>query len=119
MYATASKGYKAGGFTLGFNSAGSGSEINQTFDEETLWNYELGFKTEWLDRRLRLNGSVFYLKWSDLQLETFFFAVPGDATSNIAKTINVRDAEAIGFEIEFAAAPTDPFGIDHQQQEIR
>ena len=107
LYATASKGYKAGGFTLGFNSAGSGSEINQTFDEETLWNYELGFKTEWLDRRLRLNGSVFYLKWSDLQLETFFFAVPGDATSNIAKTINVRDAEAMGFEIEFAAAPTD------------
>lgn len=106
LYSTVSKGYKAGGFTLGFNSA-NGTEINETFNDETLWNYEVGFKTEWLDNRLRLNGSAFYLDWSDLQLETFFFAVPGDASSNIAKTINVRDAEATGFELEFVAAPTD------------
>jgi iron complex outermembrane receptor protein len=106
LYATVSKGYKAGGFTLGFNSA-NGTEINETFNEETLWNYEVGFKSEWLDNRLRLNGSAFYLEWSDLQLETFFFAVPGDASSNIAKTINVRDAEATGLELEFAAAATD------------
>ena len=106
LYATVSKGYKAGGFTLGFNSANN-TEINETFNEETLWNYEVGFKSEWLDNRLRLNGSAFYLEWSDLQLETFFFAVPGDASSNIAKTINVRDAEALGAELEFAAAPTD------------
>ena len=106
LYGTISKGYKAGGFTLGFNSANN-TEINETFDEETLWNYEVGFKSEWFDNRLRLNGSAFYLEWSDLQLETFFFAVPGDASSNIARTINVRDAEAMGFELEFAAAPTD------------
>ncbi len=106
LYSTISKGYKAGGFTLGYNSA-NGTEINETFNDETLMNYEAGFKTEWLDNSLRLNGSVFYLQWSDLQLETFFFAVPGDASSNIAKTINVRDAEATGFELEFAAAPTE------------
>ncbi|MEJ8566240.1 TonB-dependent receptor [Elongatibacter sediminis] len=106
IYGTISKGYKAGGFTLGFNSA-NGEEINETFNDEVLWNYEVGFKTEWFDNRLRVNGSLFYLEWSDLQLETFFFAVPGDASSNIAKTINVRDAEAKGFELEFAAAPTE------------
>lgn len=110
LYATVSKGYKAGGFTLGFNSA-NGSQINETFDDETLWNYEAGFKTEWFDNRLRFNGSVFFLEWNDLQLETFFFAVPGDASSNIAKTINVRDAEAHGIEVEFIAAPTDRWTI--------
>ena len=106
LYGTVSKGYKAGGFTLGFNSA-NGQPINEPFGDETLVNYEAGFKTEWLDRRLRVNGSVFFLEWSDLQVETFFFAVPGDATSNIQRTISVRDAEATGFEVEFAAAPTE------------
>lgn len=106
VYATVSKGYKAGGFTQDFES-NTGTEVNEKFDEETLWSYEAGIKSEWFDDRLRVNAAVFYNEWSDLQLETFFFAVPGDATSNVQRTINVRDAEAIGFELELAAAPTE------------
>lgn len=105
FYGTVSKGYKAGGFSLDFNPAAG--PVNEKFDEETLWNYEVGIKSEWFDNRLRINGSVFHLEWDDLQLETFFFAVPGDATSNIQRTINVKDAEATGLEVEFALAATE------------
>ena len=110
LYGTVSRGYKAGGYTLDFNTAPGAPNrgiINEKFDEETLWNYEIGLRSEWLDRRLRLNISGFYLEWSDLQLETFFFTVPGDATSNIQRTINVEEAEAKGFELELAAAPAE------------
>lgn len=112
LYGMVSKGYKAGGFSLGVNTgADPNTPINEPFKEETLLNYEIGLKSEWLDRRLRLNASAFYLDWEDLQLETFFFLTPGDPTSNIELTINVQDAEAMGFEIELAALPTENFLI--------
>jgi len=110
LYATVSKGYKAGGFTQNWESD-QNVYTNEKFKNETLWNYEAGFKTEWLDHRLRLNGSVFLLQWEDLQMETIYFAVPGDATSNINRTINIGKAEAKGFELELAAAPTDQLTI--------
>ena len=122
LYATISKGYKAGGFTLGFNGA-KGEAIDEPFKPETLWNYEVGFKSEWLDNRLRLNAAAFHLDWSDLQLETIFFAIPGDATSNINKTINVRDATADGAEVELALAATDRLtftgGLGYLHTEIK
>ena len=126
LYSTVSKGYKAGGYTLDFNSAEGapdGGIISERFDEETLWNYEAGIRSELLDRKLRLNISGFYLEWNDLQLETFFFTVPGDATSNIQKTINVDKAEAKGFEIELAAAPAERLlitaGLGYTDSEIK
>ena len=125
LYANVSKGYKAGGFSLDFNSAGGAPNqgiVNEPFKEETLWNYEIGIKSEWFDRRLRVNAAAFFVDWSDLQLETFFFTVPGDATSNIQLTINVEEAEALGFEVEIAAAPTDRLtltgGIGYLDTEI-
>jgi len=40
----------------------------ESYDPETLWNYEMGVKTDLLDRRLRLNAAMFYMDWSDLQV---------------------------------------------------
>ena len=74
-------------------------------DKEQLWNYELGFKTEWADRRVRVNGSVFRLAWSDLQFESFRFLTPGDLSTNFEQTVNIDKAEATGFELEVLAIP--------------
>lgn len=104
LYSTVSKGYKAGGTSVGNNSALAGAPpVATPFDEETLWNYEVGFKSQLLDRRLRVNASAFHLRWSDLQFESFRFLVPGNLDSNFEETINIEDAEATGFEIEFLA----------------
>ncbi len=107
-YATISKGYKAGG-----NSTGNRTDLPTSagftvpFDEEVLWNYELGIKSELLDNRLRLNAAIFRLDWEDAQFESFRFLVPGDLTTNFEQTINIADSEATGVEIEFVAVPTD------------
>ncbi|MBS0612636.1 MAG: TonB-dependent receptor, partial [Proteobacteria bacterium] len=37
------------------------------FKSDSLWNYELGTKTAWLDNRLTLNAAAFYIKWKDIQ----------------------------------------------------
>ena len=59
LYASASRGYKAGGF--------NSTEINSFFAPENVWNFEGGFKSELLDRRLRLNASGYYFKYRNRQ----------------------------------------------------
>src|SRR5262249_44110858 len=71
-YLTISKGYKAGGSSLGFNASPATvplpAIIDVPFKPENLWSYEAGVKSEWLDHRLRVNASAFDLEWKDLQM---------------------------------------------------
>ncbi len=62
LYGTISKGFKSGGVQIAPNPDA------ETFDPETLWNYEAGIKADLLDQRLRLNAAVFYMDWTDLQV---------------------------------------------------
>jgi outer membrane receptor protein involved in Fe transport len=57
VYATWSKGFRPGGI----NRRGT----LPPYDEDTLSNYELGFKSTW--GRLRLNGALFWQDWSKFQ----------------------------------------------------
>jgi len=57
----------------GFKGAGENPrplivEQETTFAEETLKSYEIGFKSEVLDHRLRVNGAVFYSKYDNIQM---------------------------------------------------
>jgi len=64
VYGTISKGFKAGGVQVP-----PFPEFSDSFDEEELWNYEVGIKTDLLDNRLRLNAALFYMDWDGLQVE--------------------------------------------------
>ncbi len=68
IYLSASKGYKAGGVNLTPNTP--------NFLPERNFVYEAGFKTEVLDRHLRLNGSVFYSDYKDIQLSSLVGGLP-------------------------------------------
>jgi iron complex outermembrane receptor protein len=59
LYASASRGYKAGGF--------NSTEINSFFSPEKVWNFEGGFKSELFDRRVRFNLSGYYFKYRNRQ----------------------------------------------------
>jgi len=112
IYAMVSKGYKPGGHSVGNNTNANGAPaFNTPYGKETLWNYELGFKSEFFDNRLRVNASLFHLKWNDLQFESFFFLTPGNLATNFEQTINIPDAKGDGIEIEFVALPTDNLTI--------
>ncbi|MFL0357144.1 TonB-dependent receptor [Erythrobacter sp. GH1-10] len=72
---------------------------------ENIMSYEAGFKTELADRRVRLNGSVFYYTVDDPQ----FTAVGG--TGNLVQLINANEGEAFGFELDSAFQITPNFEI--------
>lgn len=111
LYATASRGYKAGGIQLNnpqILAQLPGRNLAEPFDPEKLWNYELGFKAEFLDQRLRANAAVFYIDWSDVQIESAtVVSDPSDPTTirSFTDTFNI-DVEIKGVELEASALLT-------------
>jgi iron complex outermembrane receptor protein len=87
VYVSASRGYKAGGVNLTPNTPNFLPEQNTV--------YEAGFKTEFLDRHLRLNGAVFQSDYEDIQLSSLVGGLP--------VTQNALGGEALGAELEATA----------------
>lgn len=108
VYASVTKGYKAGGFGSFAVVPGPdgvdddlvvlpGATPNQ-FDPETVWSYEIGAKADLLDSRLRLDLASYYYEYTDLQLNFF---------DNGSKVDNVGSVEAFGFEATVQAIVTE------------
>ncbi|HTY49819.1 MAG TPA: TonB-dependent receptor [Steroidobacteraceae bacterium] len=98
LYLTVGRGYKAGGFNLG-----PGLPANQIlFNPESDLNTELGYKAELLDHRLRLDADVFYMRRTDLQLQTGEQLVPDNPTSFILYTMNAPSGRNYGLEADLA-----------------
>ncbi|MBA6411973.1 TonB-dependent receptor plug domain-containing protein [Parahaliea sp. F7430] len=91
-YAT---GYRSGGF--------NGEQYDNTYDEETIEQLELGFKSDWWDRRLRINGAIYGYKYDDLQVSQ---VKTDDGTATTLLT-NAGSAERWGGELEILAAPIE------------
>jgi len=62
-YFTYSQGYKAGGF----NNLGDPGQ--ETYDAEYTRNYELGIKSSFFDNRVQANLALFWIDWTDQQVE--------------------------------------------------
>jgi iron complex outermembrane receptor protein len=91
------------------------------FGPEKLRSYEVGFKAELFDRRVRLNGDVFYMEYKGYQgIPNICVDIDGNQLPPTAggvpglcgQYLNVGDAEVKGFELEAALEPVDGLNID-------
>ena len=98
-YVSTGRGFKAGGFNP---ASPPGSEA---YNEELTWHVEGGTKTSWAGDRLLANAAVFFIDWSDLQLNLPNLGVPGQFY-----IANVGGARSAGVELELSARPQS--GID-------
>jgi iron complex outermembrane receptor protein len=103
LYYTWSQGFRPGGFNRasGFVSAGQSplKGIFLTpigFAPDVLTNNELGFKTQWLNHRLQVNGTFYREDWKNVQIGLFDPGVLG----NLTFTTNGPDYRVRGFETE-------------------
>ncbi|MDE8653098.1 TonB-dependent receptor [Novosphingobium sp. H3SJ31-1] len=118
VYATVSKGYRIGNSngiaacppdfdptdpSNGQTLCALPHEFQYGPDETT--NYEIGFKTQWLNRRLTINGAAYYIDWSNPQLSS------ATQAGNLPIIINGGGAESKGFELSFAFQATRAFSI--------
>jgi outer membrane receptor protein involved in Fe transport len=103
--AQASQGFRLGGVNDPLNvplcDAGDLVAFGsfQAFDDETLWNYELGFKSRM--GGVQFNAAALYTDIEDLQVTLD----AGSCSSRIS--FNVPEAYTMGVEWEISAAPTD------------
>ncbi len=113
LYASISRGYKAGGIN---GQAISASETNSDitpdqflFDSEYLWNYELGAKGNWLDERLQFQLAVFYQDREDVQAKQSLFN-PADFSFDDFLT-NAASGATLGLEAEFSYSPAEQLRV--------
>jgi iron complex outermembrane receptor protein len=100
VYALFSSGFRSGGYS------GRPSTIyaaTTAYNPEKVKNFEVGFKTEFLDRRLRLNGSAFLMKYTDKQEELNVPVVCSNCTGQETRVLNASKAEIKGIEIDMTA----------------
>ena len=103
LYYTWSQGYRPGGFNRGPGSStgfvpdknGIGQYITPAgYAPDTLINNELGWKTEWFEHRLQVNGAVYREDWKNVQLAFFDPAELGNLTFNTnGASYRVKGAE--------------------------
>lgn len=104
LYFTASEGYRIGGVNSvtpctedDLSSQAQAlcalpDEISILPDQTT--NYELGLHSTWLNNKLILNGSIFYIDWTDIQIS--------DVTENGGLPITVNGGEAVSKGVELS-----------------
>jgi iron complex outermembrane recepter protein len=107
LYAKAADAYKSGGFNDRDPHISGASEENtygfgfvEGFAPEHGRSYEVGVKSEWFKRRLRLNADVFTTQYRDMQIN---FLIPG--TISDTKTRNAGRAHVRGLEVDLALSP--------------
>jgi iron complex outermembrane receptor protein len=98
VYVTYNRGYKSGGF---FGGQATDPALLKPYRDEKVNAYEGGAKTEWFDRRLRLNLSAFYYDYQDLQV--YDLVLVGAITEQIFT--NASNAHIYGAEAELTATP--------------
>ncbi len=101
VYASATRGFKSGGW----NARGTAAATLTPFSAEKIWNYEGGIRSEWLDKKVRVNLTGFYSDITDFQLPSAYVNPVDGSIAFI--TQNFADLEVYGFEAELLANPVD------------
>lgn len=92
-YLTYSTGFRPGGNNRPAYVSSTKKQDLPPFAADTLTNYEIGWKTSWLDHKLYFNGAVFWDIWRKIQ-----YSEPG--VLGIFYTVNAGDARSRGVETQ-------------------
>ena len=98
VYASYSEGFRSGGFSI--RSARDPAEA--AFQPEDAFQYEVGIKNEFFDRRLTVNVSAFYLERDGGQFSSIITLPPGSIPGTTTIINNGGISEITGFELESA-----------------
>ena len=108
VYARVATGYRSGGFNASDPVAPGGSTV-PNFGEEEVTSYELGFKSELFDRRLRFNLAGYYNVFEGLAVVQPVLTGQGTFQSIVS---NAGKVEYTGIEADFQAILSDNFSVD-------
>lgn len=93
LYASAAQGFRFGG--INGAAVADGGMVPTTYSSDTLNNYEIGMRTNWLDNRVTADFSAFLIDWEDMQIQ--------QRAGVVAYVDNIGKAEITGFEFSVNA----------------
>ena len=105
-YALYTRGFRAGGFS---GRPGTYQAAGTAYNPETVDNFELGMKSEWMDHRVRFNAAAYFMKYNDKQEEQSYPLSSGTGQQTLV--LNASSAELKGAEFELLVAPVDGLTI--------
>lgn len=110
LRAAAIKGFRFGGVNL---PPERDPNVPPFYDTDELWNYELGARSDWFDRRLRIDLTGFFIDWERTQINQRTVSGLSNYTVNIGSAVS-RGGEAQikallpgGFTLILGGAYTD------------
>jgi iron complex outermembrane receptor protein len=98
VYGSATRGFRSGGFSM------RGNELLPPFDSEQVTAFEVGYKGDMLDNRLRLNLAIYHNEFDDLQRTIL---VPSVTAGVVQSTGNAAQATIQGLEADIVLQATD------------
>ena len=110
LYATRSEGFRPGGWNRGGGLPSANPEfptVSATYDTDDVTNWELGWKTLFFGDSLRINGSAYFIDWSDMQVSRF----DPENVSILTFIENSADSEIFGIETDFTWRATQNFTL--------
>ena len=105
LYANVAKGYKAGSFG---QISGAIVDAYRGVKQESLIDYEVGFKAKMFDRKLSINGAAFWYDYKNKQLRAKFIDPIFGALDQL---VNIPKSTVKGAEIEINARPVDGLSL--------
>ena len=108
LYVTISEGFRAGFLNRpgGRTTADGSYTVPYAFDSDDMTNYEMGWKADLMDGRMRFNGSAFVAQIGGLQTTIF-----DPSIANLFFSDNAADAEVRGVEADMIWAPASVEGL--------
>ena len=106
-YASYARGAKTGGFNTGLNVFAN----QRSYQPEYSNNYEVGLKSDLLDRRLRFNVAAYYDDWKDQQATCQNPISAGGSSTNRSYLCNVAASHIYGVESEIVVRPATGFTL--------
>ena len=109
LYARVAKGFKSGGF----NGRANNVKETSAYEPETVWSYELGFKSRPASG-LTVNGAVFHSDYKDFQARIGENDPNVVIPSPLLKVLNVGKLRIRGAELEASWTPAERLLLDAQ-----
>lgn len=99
FYGTYSEGYRPGGFNRGGGIASANPtfpDVEVTYGSDDVINTEFGWKSMLMDGTFRLNGNIYLIEWTDMQVTRF----DPVNVSILTFVENAADSEILGLELD-------------------
>ncbi len=102
LYLTWSEGYRAGGINRDESAL-----VERIYSPDIMTNTEFGWKSVWLDNKLRWNGALYHMAWNDMQFTRYDLSYE----TPVAVTINASEAQIVGLESQLTYLVTDDWTL--------